>query len=63
MNEKLMTVEEVAEFLNVNPMTVYRMLKRRAIPAYKVANQWRFERAELNAWLARNRVDADSDIA
>jgi hypothetical protein len=30
---KIMTVEEVSEFLQVHPSTIYRLLKRHVIPA------------------------------
>jgi excisionase family DNA binding protein len=42
---------------------VYRLLRRGEIPANKIANQWRFDKAVINRWLARNRVNQDEDIA
>jgi len=38
----VMTLDEVAEFLHVHPLTVYRLLKGRSIPAFKVGSDWRF---------------------
>ena len=63
MSEKLLSVDELAEFLNVSTKTIYRLLKRRGIPAFRVANQWRFEKDAINAWLSSNRVDPNSDVA
>jgi two-component system probable response regulator PhcQ len=54
MPEKLMTLEEVAEYLNVDRFTVYRLLSQKELPAFKVGNQWRFKRKMLEAWLAKN---------
>jgi predicted DNA-binding transcriptional regulator AlpA len=31
---KVMTLEEVSRYLRVHPSTVYRLLKRREIPAF-----------------------------
>jgi len=41
--EKLMTVKEVAEYLRLDEHTVYRMARKGKIPAYKVAEQWKFK--------------------
>ncbi len=39
MAEILLTLEQVAEYLNVDRYTVYRLLARRQLPAFKVGNQ------------------------
>jgi excisionase family DNA binding protein len=47
----LLTLEEVAVYLNVNKFTVYRLLTQKKIPAFKVGNQWRFKQEIIDAWL------------
>ncbi len=54
MTEELLTVEEVAGYLKIDRITVYRMLARRKIPAVKVGGQWRFYRKMIDAWLIKN---------
>jgi len=54
MAETLLTLEQVAEYLNVHRYTVYRLLARRQLPGFKVGNQWRFQRRMIDAWLRRN---------
>jgi excisionase family DNA binding protein len=51
MDDRLLTIEEVAEYLQVSPKTVYRMIQRREIPCYKVANQWRFKWSAIQDWM------------
>ena len=52
-----LTVEEVAKQFGVNVTTVYRLVKRGKLPAFKVGNQWRFSEARLEEWVAnRERV-------
>lgn len=46
-----MDVEEVAQYLNLHLMTVYRMLQSGVLPASKVGGRWRIKRQELDAWL------------
>lgn len=47
-----LTVEEVARRFGVNVTTVYRLVKRGKIPAFKIGNQWRFNPARLEEWVA-----------
>ena len=54
MAEQLLTLEQVAEYLNVDKFTVYRLLNDRDLPAFKVGNQWRFKRKLIENWLAKN---------
>jgi len=48
---RAMTVREVAGYLNVNEKTVYRLAQRRELPGFKVAGAWRFQRADIDAWI------------
>jgi excisionase family DNA binding protein len=54
MAEQLLTLEQVAEYLNVDKFTVYRLLADKDLPAFKVGNQWRFKRKMIENWLAQN---------
>ncbi len=46
----VMTVEQLADYLQVHPSTVYRLTKVRAIPAFKVGSDWRFNREHIDQW-------------
>jgi len=54
MQENLLTAEQVARYLKVDKFTVYRLVTKKKIPAFKVGNQWRFNKKMLDAWLAKN---------
>ena len=54
MAEQLLTLEQVAKYLNVDKFTVYRLLNDKELPAFKVGNQWRFKRKLLENWLMKN---------
>lgn len=49
--ERLLTIEEVAEYMQVSRFTVYRLAKGCALPATKIGRQWRFQRQEIEQWL------------
>ena len=49
--DRLMTIEEVANYLRVKKRTVYDWLKKGKIPAIKAVGQWRFKKDKIDAWL------------
>ncbi len=52
----LMTVKQAAEYLQVNPKTLYRWLKNGDMPGVKLnGNVWRVPRAELERWVSPMR--------
>ena len=53
MPVEVMTVSEVAEYLRVNPQTVYRKAKVGELPAVRIGRAIRFRRVELDAWLIK----------
>ncbi len=56
MADKLMTVEEVAEYLRVKVSTVYQWAKEGKIPASKVGRLWRFDPNEVEAWVRQQKM-------
>jgi excisionase family DNA binding protein len=52
----IMTVREVAGYLRMHEMTIYRMARHGEIPAYKVGNRWRFHRHRIEEWLGEHEV-------
>ena len=57
-SERLLTVDEVAEYLNVDKFTVYRLLRQKKLPGFKVGNQLRFNHQMIEAWLMKNAKNA-----
>jgi len=57
----VLTLEAVAQFLRVHPSTVYRLLRKRSIPAFKVGADWRFNQDSVERWVkereSENRPD------
>ena len=47
----VMTVDQVAAYLQVSKRTVYNMAAAGELPAAKVGDQWRFYRPEVDRWL------------
>lgn len=51
MEDRLLTVKELATYLNVNERTVLNLVGEGALPGFKVGNQWRFRKAMIDTWL------------
>ena len=49
--DPLLTVKQLAAFLNVNERTVLKLVTEGALPGVKVGNQWRFRKAMIDTWL------------
>jgi excisionase family DNA binding protein len=47
---KVMTLEEVSRYLHVHPSTLYRLLKRGEIPAFRIGSDWRFNIETIDLW-------------
>lgn len=58
----LMTVEQVAAYLQVHRMTVYRYIRTGRLPAARVGRVYRIRRADLEAFLDRQRVPGSAPV-
>ena len=52
-----MTVKDAAQALNVAEKTVYRWIQSGGLPAYRVAGQYRINRAMLFDWATSKRIN------
>jgi len=54
MNERTLTIKELAKYLNVTERTIYNLLERGELPGFKVGANWRFRREDINKWIEQN---------
>ena len=55
--EKLMTVKQVADYLQLKESTIYAWAQDGKIPAIKIGRTWRFRHNDLDIWLGRHLKD------
>jgi excisionase family DNA binding protein len=53
VSSRVLTVQEVSRYLKVHPSTIYRMLKRNELPAFRVGSDWRFTVEAIDEWRAK----------
>ena len=49
----VMTIDELAEYLQVSKSSLYKLAQDGQVPAQKVGKHWRFHRETIDSWLAR----------
>jgi excisionase family DNA binding protein len=54
-SERLLTVEEVAEWLSVATRKVMDLARGNELPGFKVGKEWRFSRDEVASYLEAQR--------
>ncbi len=55
-----LTVRQVAAYLSVNEKTVYRLAQRGELPGFKVAGAWRFQPADIDCWIDRQKRECSA---
>ena len=53
---EILTLEEAADFLRVDPLVLKDMAHRQEVPGRRIGVTWRFSRSALRAWLAGAEV-------
>jgi PTS system nitrogen regulatory IIA component len=57
-----LSVRDAAGLLRVSEKTIYRWIQQQIIPAYRVQDQYRFNRAEILEWATSRRLNVSSEI-
>jgi PTS system nitrogen regulatory IIA component len=57
-----LTVRDVAGLLKVSEKTVYRWIDQGVLPAYRVNEQYRFNRAELLEWATSRKMNVSTEL-
>ncbi len=50
VSAKVMTVNELSDYLRVHRSTIYRLLKKGEIPGFKIGSDWRFNVEAIDQW-------------
>ena len=49
---EILTIKQVASYLQVTERTIYRLAASDGIPAFKVGGSWRFRKLDIDTWIA-----------
>lgn len=60
-SDRLLTAQQVAEWLNVRTAWVQEMARSGQLPAIKLGKYWRFSRDSIASWIEANEIPAGQD--
>jgi excisionase family DNA binding protein len=61
MENNILTVKEVAEYLRIGQRSVYKLIKERKIPAIMILNKWRVDKAQLDKIFRNPHKESDGE--
>ncbi len=56
MEEHWLSMKEVTVYLGVRRETIYKWIKTRELPAHRIGKLWKFQKAELDAWVKSGKA-------
>jgi excisionase family DNA binding protein len=51
VSDDILTIKEISDYLKVSEKTIYRMVSRGEIPAFKMGTTWRFQKSAIEEWI------------
>lgn len=54
---EIMTVKQVAQYLQMDEHTIYKLARAGKIPSIKIAGQWRFKKEIIDRWIGEQSLE------
>jgi excisionase family DNA binding protein len=51
VEERVFTVTELATYLRMKPITIYKHVAGGKLPGFKVGSKWRFKKVTIDSWI------------
>jgi len=51
VEEIFFTVPELAEYLRMKPITIYKHASKGDLPGFKIGATWRFKKSSISKWI------------
>ena len=61
MDDRWLSVDEIAEYLGVAKDTVYTWVTSKGMPGHKVGRFWKFKKENVDMWVREGGAAASSD--
>ena len=59
MDDRWLSVDEIAEYLGVSKATIYTWVTGKDMPGHKVGRLWKFKKVEVDEWIRAGGAGAD----
>ena len=54
MKERLLSVDDIGEYLGIGRDTIYKWIETKGLPAYRLGRLWKFKKDEVDEWLKKS---------
>jgi len=58
MEERWLSVDEIAAYLGIKRDTVYKWIAEKDMPAHRIGRLWKFRIEEVDKWVRQGRAGA-----
>ncbi|MFO7750065.1 MAG: helix-turn-helix domain-containing protein [Desulfobacteraceae bacterium] len=58
MDDKWLSVDDIAEYLGVKRDTIYKWITRRKLPGHKAGRLWKFHKKEVDDWILNGSTES-----
>lgn len=60
--DRVFTVQELAQYLRMKPITIYKHAHAGKLPGFKVGSHWRFKKRTIDNWISvQENTDHDTN--
>ena len=56
MEDRYLSVAEIAQYLGIKKDTVYKWVTAKRLPAHKVGRLWKFKKDEVDEWVRHGKT-------
>ena len=60
MEDRWLSVDEIADHLGIKRDTVYKWISERQMPGHKIGRLWKFNKQEVDEWVRSGGVNTSS---
>lgn len=60
MEERWLSVDEIAVYLGVKRDTIYKWISEKDMPAHRIGRLWKFQRDEVDNWVRDGKANNQS---
>lgn len=61
MDDRWLSVDEIAEYLGVAKDTIYTWVTNKGMPGHKVGRFWKFKKEDVDAWVREGGAASSSE--
>ena len=55
----LLTLDELASYLRMQKVTIYKHVQEGKVPGFKIGSKWRFKKTSIDKWIAKKEKSSD----